>query len=222
MFGALCGFLLNSLPAYGQRNPVLGIKPLSLDGRVLKLEKLMEDASLIGFEAKLLLTFKNVGDKPIIIYNHKLWLGAVSLSCTVDDVYSYKFLLNDSAWPSVRGKKDRIELYNSLDQPTPPSNLTLILRPGLSWEYETVAILSIYKNGRPDGSGKSWDEIKKNSPLWLQVTLEMWPVNAEPKMNPNSPEFGLELRNRWKNFGNLWLDYLLSQPIKIDFGNLRS
>lgn len=200
-----------------QRDRVFGTGPLILEGQVTKLEKDGEDSDSIGFRASILLTFKNVGTKPVIIYRHNLWLGAISLSRTIDDAHANRFLLDKSAWPSIWGRNSRSNLYKALDQPSPPTDFTLVISPGQSWEYQTVATINIDQKDVPDGRSYTWDEIRNSSPVWLQVTLEMWPVNAEPKVDPDNPEFGMTLRRRWKRSGELWLNSLTSEPMLLDF-----
>jgi hypothetical protein len=191
-------------------------KSLSLTGHVISVEKISEDASSVGFKVGLRLTFRNIGSNPIIIYRDSIWLGAALIARSSDDASAAKYLHRSSAWPSVWGKSSRVKLRQKLDQPIPPQDITKILKPGESYEYETGTHLGFEKKERYDGTSKAWDEIKLASPVWIQVTLEMWPINAEPKVNPENPEFGKELRERWKDSGELWLDYLTSQPMKLD------
>lgn len=195
---------------------------LVLEGQVKSLEKDSEDSHFFNVKATLLLTFKNVGRKPVILYRHNLWLGGIRLSRTVEDARAYKFIHDSSAWPSNWGSQSQLKLRKALDQPSPPADLTLILQPGESWQYETDTSLSIDKKEGPTAHGRTWEEIRSASPIWLLVTFEMWPINAEPKLNPDNPEFGLALRKRWESSGELWLDYLTSQPIALDFNELKT
>lgn len=204
-----------------ERRTVVGSFPLSLEGRVTKLEKVSEDAGSIGIGVHLALTFKNVGSRPIVIYRRDLWLGAISLSLTAEDAYAQKFLLDEAAWPSIWDEASRRKLYKALDQPSPPADLTLVIHPGQSWEYETDTVIGIAQKRRPGGRSLSWGEIRSHSTVWLQVTLEMWPVNAEPKVDPDRPVFGMRLRERWKSSAELWLDYLTSQPIRLELSDLQ-
>lgn len=190
--------------------------PLKFTGRVLGVEKISEDAGSIGFKVRLHLTFGNVGRDPIIIYRYNLWVGATLIAQSLDDALAAKYLHRSSAWPSVWGKASRAALRQKLNQPIPPEDITQIVKPSESYEYDTIAYLGFDKKQKYDGTGKAWAEIKQASPVWLQVTLEMWPVNAELKVNRENPEFGKELRRRWKNAGYLWLDYLTSEPMKLD------
>jgi hypothetical protein len=195
--------------------------PLILEGHVKKLEKDSEDSHFFTLKATLILTFKNVGTKPLIIYRNDLWLGGIHLSRTIEDARAYKFIYDSAMWPSNWGRESQYKLRKVLDQPRPPADVTLILQPGELWQYETVTHLGIDKKESPAAHGHTWDEIRNSSPVWLFVLFEMWPVNAEPRLDPDNPEFGLMLRDRWKDSGELWLDYLTSQPIAFDFKELR-
>lgn len=196
--------------------------PLVLDGLVKRLEKDGEDPNSIGLKITLLLTFKNLGAKPIIVYRNNLWLGGKFLARTMEDAHAYKFIHDSSVWPPNWGRQSQDKLRKALDQLRPPVDLTLILQPGESWQYETVTYLAIDKKYGPTAHGRPWDEIRTSSSVWLLVMFEMWPVNAEPKRDPDHPEFGLMLRERWKSAGELWLDYLTSQPIALDFNELKA
>jgi hypothetical protein len=196
-------------------------RPLILEGHVKKLEKDSEDSHFFTLKATLILTFKNVGSKPLIIYRNDLWLGGIRLSRTIEDAGAYKFIYDSSAWPSNWGRESQYKLRKVLDQPRPPADVTLILQPGELWQYETVTHLGIDKKEGPSAHGLTWDEIKISPRVWLFVTFEMWPVNAEPRLDPDNPAFGLMLRDRWKGSGELWLDYLTSQPIAFDLNDLQ-
>jgi len=44
--------------------------------------------------------------------------------------------------------------------------------------------LYVEKAGSFDRVSQKWETIRQASPAWLQVTLEMWPVNIEPRVDP--------------------------------------
>jgi hypothetical protein len=203
-------------PAHAVQRTLYNPGPLILEGKVKRLENDSEGSRSIGLKATLLLTFKNIGTKPIIMYRHDLWLGGVFLSRSVEEARAYRFILDSSAWPSVWGRDSREKLHRALDQQDPPADLTLTLQPGESWQYEKVTHFGIDKKESPEAQGLPWNEIRSLSPVWLFVMFEMWPVNAEPRVDPDNPRFGLMLRKRWKTSGELWLDYLTSQPIRLD------
>lgn len=212
----ICSTWLTAPGVMTQRKRVWGGDKLRLYGFVDRLER-DDDPQSIGITGNLQLTFKNVGNKTLIIYTHDLWLGAVSLARTVEEARANTLLLDRSAWPSVWSQQSRKRLFNDLNKDFPPHELTRVLQPGESWSYRTAVNLAIDKTRHPGTTGRTWDEIKNSSPVWLQVMVEMWPVNVEPTLDPDNPAFGLMLRERWKTTGELWLDYLTSEPIAIDF-----
>lgn len=79
--------------------------------------------------------------------------------------------------------------------------------------------LGSIKTYEPDGSyrqdSKPFAEIIKYQQLWLRVVYEIFPINVEPKVD-GKYRFGKKLRNRWRQFGDLWLDNVPSEPIPIN------
>lgn len=217
----ICGsFAARGTSRVAQRVPS-NPNPLILEGQVKTLEKSRDDSRSISFKVTLLLTFKNVGAEPIVMYRHNLWLGGVRLSRTIEDAGTYNFIYRSSAWPANWGRKSGNKLRTTLNQPTPPPDRFLVLQPGQSWQQETDTMLELGKKEGPETQGLTWDEIRSSSPVWLFVTFEMWPVNAEPNLDRDNPRFGLMLRKRWKSFGELWLHNLTSQPIVLDFNSMK-
>ncbi|MCU1266965.1 MAG: hypothetical protein JWM21_3283 [Acidobacteria bacterium] len=193
---------------------------LRLRGRVLGVTLAGEDKHGIEFHLRLSLELINSGPKPVIILQRKPWLGSITLARSPEDAAASRYLYLSSAWPSVyRGGKDSKweNLQQRLDQRGPPPELTRTLRPGETFQYETDATLYIEKRGNFDKTSVPWDEIRRASPTWLQVTLETWPVNIEPTVDPNHPEFGMMLQRRWWQFGQLQLERLTSDPMLLDF-----
>lgn len=194
--------------------------PLCLRGRVVKVELMREDKHSIVFDVKLRLEFINTGDMPIIILQREFWLEAKRLARSAEDARANKYLYLSSQLPSVSTSPEWKELRRHLNQPSPPPDLTRVLAPGESLPYETNATLYIEKAGSFDKTSQSWDTIKQASPVWLQVTLEMWAVNIEPRVDPQNLEFGKMLQRRWQQVGKLQLESLTSEPMPLDFSSL--
>lgn len=191
--------------------------PLRLRGQVAKVGLSREDAHSIVFDVTLRLELVNTGTQPVILLQHPFWLGASTLALSPGDARAYKYLYQSSAWPSVSRAPEWKALRQSLDQQNPPADLTRAIGPGETFQYETNAVLYIEKRGSFDKTSQPWDAIRRASPVWLQVTLEVWPVNAEPKVDPNNPEFGRMLQQRWRQFGQLQLERLTSGPMQLSF-----
>jgi hypothetical protein len=190
--------------------------PLRFVGEIEKVENFSESVADVAIDVSLRLTISNIGNEPIIIYRNQPWLGAIDVAASIEDASAYKYLSRSSAWHSVWGESDRLQLRQKLDQAFPPSDITLVLKPGEFWTYEKIVGISFDKKENYNGTRKAWSEIKRHNPLWIQVTQEMWPVNAEPELNPRNLAWGKKLRERWRNAGHLWLDRLTSEPIRLN------
>lgn len=191
--------------------------PIRLRGQVAKVEFSREDAHSIIFNVKLRLELVNAGNRPVILLRHPFWLGALTLARSPEDAKGYKYIYQSSTWPSVSGAPEWKALRQSLDQRNPPSDLTRAVGSGETFQYETDSVLYIEKQGNFDKTSQPWDVIRRSSPVWLQVSLEIWPVNVEPKVDPNHLEFGEMLQRRWQQFGQLQLERLTSEPMQLSF-----
>lgn len=193
---------------------------LCLRGRVADVKLARENNHSIVFDVKLNLEFTNTSDKPVIIFQREFWLGAKTLARSPEDSAAHKYLYVSGQWPSVSTSPEWGELRQRLDQPNPPQDLTRVLAPGESLPYEASVTLYIEKVGSFDKTSQRWDTIKQASPVWLQVTLEMWPVNIEPHVDPENPGFGKMLQRRWQQYGRLQIDQLTSEPMQLDLATL--
>jgi len=191
--------------------------PLRVQGQVVKIELSREDAHSIVFNLRLRLELVNAGDRPIILLRHPIWLGALTLSRSPEDARAYKYIYQSSAWPSVSNGPEWKALRQSLDQRNPPAELTQVVSPGNSFQYETDTVLYIEKGGNFDKTSQPWDAIRLASPVSLRVSLEIWPVNVEPKVDPSNLEFGRMLQQRWRQFGQLQIERITSEPIQLNF-----
>lgn len=190
-------------------------KSLCLRGKVVDVKLVHENKHSIVFDVKLNLEFSNYSRTPIIILQQEFWLGATSLARSPEDATAYKYIYISGHWPSVSTSPEWKALRQRLNQPNPPQALTLVLGEGKSMSYETSTKLYIEKAGSFDKTKQSWEIIKQASPVWLQVTLEMWPVNLEPSVDINSPAFGKMLQRRWRQHGVLQLERLTSEPMPL-------
>jgi hypothetical protein len=174
----------------------------------------------IVFEVMLDLECTNKSDKPVIILRREFWLGAKTLARSPEDATLNRFLFASSHWPSVSTSPEWVELRRRLDQPSPPQDLLGLFASGETLPYETRVSLSIEKAGNFDKTSEKWDTIKQASPVWLQVTFEMWPINIEPTLDPDNPVFGKMLQRRWQQYGELQVERLTSEPIKLDLATV--
>jgi hypothetical protein len=190
---------------------------LSLRGRVADVRLVEENNHSVRFKLKLALKFINNSNKGVILLRQDYWLGAETLAISPEATEAHKLIYSSSHWPSVYSARKWVELRKQLDKPSPPADLTRIIAPGESFDYETEAMLYIQKRGSSNRINQIWEEIKLISPVWLQVTLETWAVNIEPRVDPQNPQFGKKLQQRWKKFGELQLERLASEPMPLAF-----
>jgi hypothetical protein len=191
-------------------------EPLVLRGKVNEMALVKEDKQSIVLKLKLSMEFVNQSNKPTIILRRKFWQGAEMIGRTFEEARSSKYIYIGTHWPSVDEGVEWEKMQQSLDQPEPPTELTMRLLTGETYPYETEIILYFEKAGSFDGTRQRWDKILQASPVWLQVSLEMWPINLEPDVDPNNMSWGKWLQRRWQSFGILWLDRLTSEPMRLD------
>lgn len=194
-------------------------EPLVLRGEVGDIVLEREDNHSIVLKMKLSMEFVNHGDKPIIILRQKFWQGAEMIGRTPEEARSSKYLYVGTHWPSVDEGVEWGRMQQSLDQPEPPTELTTRLLPGEAYPYVTEIVLYFEKAGSLDGTRQRWGKILQASPVWLQVSLEMWPINLEPDADPNNLSWGKWLQRRWQSFGTLWLERLTSEPMRLDLSS---
>ena len=94
----------------------------------------------------------------------------------------------------------------------PPSELARILMSGESISFKRTTSMRLYRKGQFQAS---WSEILAASPLWLTVTLDMFPSNLDRTL-ASQESFGKKLQKKWRSLGLLQLEALRSGPIKLD------
>lgn len=198
----------------------LGGKRLSLRGRVAEVKVARENGHGIVLATKLDLEFTNVSDEPVILLQREFWLGAKNLARSPEDAAAHRYLYTSGHWPAASTSPEWAELRQRLDRPHPPQELTRVLAPHESLPYEVSAALYVEKAGSFDGTSQRWDAIRQTSPIWLQVTLEVWPVNVEPRVEASDRGFGLMLQRRWERYGALQIEQVTSEPMRLDLSAL--
>ena len=201
---------------------------LRLTGSVGKIS-CSKDGRYVRCKAELNLKFTNTSNTSLIILQpqgeFEFWHGGTSLALSEKESSTNLFVYDFSAWPSIYRFPMYQSLANLLDQRVPPTGITRVLLPSASWSWDTSITLSLQEgNSCNQGVGVEigWDEIKRrNTPLWLRVSYEMWPFNVE-NFKPN---LGGILRKRWQSHGLLYLEeekigkhwqaILTSEPIEF-------
>jgi hypothetical protein len=185
---------------------------LTLTGRVTDVKLLEENPQSIAFEIQLELTLRNQSSATAIFYRDELSVLGPELFTQTKDGQAE--LLHEQFTPS---STDRSPVWNDLRRrlnvPTPPSNLTLTLAGGQSLELNRKVVVRFYKNKY---SLATWQEIRTRSPLFLRITLEVFPNNLDTDSKPGNT-FGETLQTKWRRFGQLVVEPVRSEPIPIKF-----
>jgi len=69
---------------------------------------------------------------------------------------------------------------------------------------------------RVDRPPVDWQILEEASPVWLRLECDTWPQNVERPLLNGKFRLGGELRKRWKSIGELQLDSVESEPVKLD------
>jgi hypothetical protein len=202
---------------------------LIISGEVEHLECVPEK-EVIQCNVKVLLHFTNHGKQPVIIlkpygeYSYDIGGASLSPSPTGQNFYDIQM------WRSVSISPEYQRLGNMIDSSTPPSDITVIIKPGQSWNWKTERTIRFNQENTcdpqlPDGVEIGWKEVKKlHSPLWMRLYLEMWPFNVENfKKN-----LGKKLKKRWAPYGEFmgaqagryWFAHLETEPILVDMSEI--
>jgi hypothetical protein len=205
---------------------------LVLRGQVSSVRAVGETKDDVRFTADLDLEFVNSGDRPVILLrpdavgkytkseSEEYWVLDAALGDSLDSMRRSNYVYSACRGPSVYRNENWERLQSDLDQPQPWPLLLWVIPPGQSRAYRTTVYLVFAR--KPSNFDlipiKTWTEISGLSSLWLQVKLEIWPFNVEPKVDIRNPEFGRHLRERWSSAGVLELGEdgnIISEPMQL-------
>lgn len=224
----LCGIVIMNIQAQTLSKSMKDKEHYSvtLRGQVESVEISQPPPSGVSIIVKLKLEIINDGVKPLIFLKENSPV-LVGYALTKDDAKTFPEdrLAFSYTGPGVDTSPKWAVLRQSLDQPSPPPDKFRILMPNETWPFNDTAriVLSTEaenKNIFPKNA--SWEAIQKLSPVWLQVIYQAWPLNIEPPSRARTNRdrtkltFGHKLQRQWDRYGRLWLDGLLSTPIKLN------
>lgn len=110
-------------------------------------------------------------------------------------------------------------LRKKLDKPSPPEDVTTILRPGDVWKFTSEVAILIGREEKV-GSKPTLEYYKSVSPVWLKTKYELWSFNIDPRGNNRGTRTASKLKKRWASYGTLLMEYAISEPIELDFRKL--
>jgi hypothetical protein len=195
-------------------------RPLSLNGRVVEGEITDDGPDSVKVKLSFTLELTNTGSKPVLILRREPVIVEEKIIAAPSDAEEDKYLFSLKTYPSISKAPEWEQLRKRINKPSPPSDAILELAPNETLTLETDDWFFISKKRNIDPSSKPWDAIRQVSPVWLQVTLEMWAINIEPGVDLNNPELGKILQQRWRRFGKLQIDPLTSEPMLLDLSSL--
>jgi hypothetical protein len=183
------------------------------------IELIKSDANIIGFRVQLTIHIVNTSSEPVIIlagepliYKANVpVIGPIALARTKEDAITCRYIIHNGFLPARDRSAEWMELGKALDCKLPPEKLTRTIAPGVDWEFERNFTFGVWDDLIDEKY--ALDVIRKDPNVWFQVDLLMWPNNLEKDML--HPEFGLTLRERWKDTGYLIIDNLRTEPISI-------
>lgn len=203
-----------------QRSSHENTRLLSLSGKIVESEIVDDGSDSVKIKLKLKLDFKNIGSKPALILKRGPEMVERKFIATPADATEKEYLFLLQAYPSIDRSLQWEELRKRIDKSSPPSDVIRQLSPGEIWTLETTDWFYISKKTNLDPKSRPWGDILQASPVWLQVTFQMWAVNIEPRVDPNNLEFGKKLQRRWRQAGELQLENLTSEPMLLYFSSL--
>ena len=193
-------------------------------GKISNLEMVEEkDSMKFSFDATLTLT--NTGKVPILLFLPETWL------CINRDVYGIalgekteKRLMFNGSLPSISDSKEWLERKEKLNVKVPPSNLFRKLESGESFTFEQKEWFYVIKEKVKSPvqayfGNLSWNEMKTAKSLSLRLEYRIWSLNLETYSLSGKKRFGKKLQKRWKKYGYLWLDDIVSEPIPLDLSS---
>jgi hypothetical protein len=193
---------------------------VALRGKVVGIEhEVVPEAFMIRVTVNMKLEFFNPGGKPAILLTSgsPVCVGT-KVTKTPAPAVGNNVLFDDYRGPSIYGRPKWKLLHAALNQPEPPADLLRIIKPGDTMVEDSFVVLRppiklLKFKVRPYAP---WESLKEASPVWLRLECEAWPRNVEPEPLSDKPNFGLELQKKWREFGDLQLNHIVSEPMELD------
>jgi hypothetical protein len=214
---------------------------LKLSGQVESVE-ITDKKDILQIDVKLRMSFRVVGKESILLwkqtYPHDESLRNKFLCVNFrilgipSNVETEKLLFVDSPpLPSLQRTKQWQDVVTDMDKKSPPASQFHIVKNGETIDFfENLSFVFLKKKavGSNDpywGFGSDInvlaDEIKSAKNLKLALKYSVWSSELEPRSDllKNIKPFGKKLQKRWKKYGYLWLDDIVSEPIPFDLNS---
>jgi hypothetical protein len=192
-------------------------RPPILRGEVESLELTRTSPSVMTLSINLRMELVNDGPRPVMF----LAISPPQLQGALlsKDIDRSQPIVSEFYGEAVDTSPKWSTMRRALDEPAPPSDRVRILRSNESWKFEGVVSIAMPAGARNNSFSdkrESWESIQHLPNIWLRTICQVWPLNLERGNDRTELVFGKKLRTRWKNFGWLWLDGVVSEPIRLN------
>jgi hypothetical protein len=182
--------------------------PLATKGKILSLELATNEISLLKYKAEIELTYRNISKDPIIFLRRDPKM-VESATADWEEDGGVSFEINSSrAFDQV--------LFDEIDEPVPPSNVTVTLPPGKEYKAHEQVYLYLTRSG-PDDIHFERKTIRAS----LNLTLVPWPdirvtSRSHSMEDLDSDEVLAFVKNRWEGSGRLAEGEVKVDPIAFE------
>jgi len=192
---------------------------LVLKGQVIDVivEPSPAPADYIDIRFKIRFELVNEGKVPVLFLTDDLpALDTLTLTKSAGQVNDENTLFDEPGGESLSEVAAWRGLRVQLNQPLPPQNSVRVLSPGDKWEFQTSTFVRPpfkYGTRTVGGHPTSWEILRNETSLFLRVQYMFWPYSLEKPPHQAEKPFGHMLQKKWKHFGFLQLEPVVSEPM---------
>jgi hypothetical protein len=209
-----------------------GEEPLKLSGRIINFE-VEERNDSVALSINVNLSLRNVSKKPVLLTISSYPASSayfipdnsfMSICSRISGVSTTgrdeRFLYSSCRLPSIEAPPDWESIRSEFDKSAPPQNRIKVLKSEETFEFP-ASLLFRFPTKRDldsvDRDNALWGEIKEAKSLSLQLTYRIWSLELEKRSSRREQRsFGKTLQRRWKKYGYLWLDDIVSERIVLE------
>ncbi len=196
---------------------------LKVTGKISQLE-ISEENKTTKLSFHITLTFTNTGKVPLLIFTSdssvrsilREMYGSIPIEKGDSRLYALYTL------PSIGVNEETRKIQKLLNAKEPLEELikTIGIGENLSFETKEWFYIGKEKDVYDNLGNHLWSEIKDAKSLSLRLGYRIWSLDFEPRsVNRDKRPFGKKLQKRWKKYGYLWLDDIVSEPIPLDLSS---
>lgn len=195
---------------------------IKFNGNIWKVEAKTSNYYTSMFDLYLYLNFEiiNNGNQDIILPTNKIGCDYIKFKKTSGENIGKISFLKYSYFLKWE------DLTDTFDKKIPPKTKTTIIKKGKRLEYKTFFTLEVAldKNEKvpiiPYPENLTFNNLKGDSPVYIQFECSAKPIEALSKYKDHDiDQFWNKLRIRWKNYGFLFTEKIISEPIILDLSN---